>query len=144
MPKKFVKANWNFENFLFLFRSWNTQGRLHSSSAMNSANASITMACEVSTHSRKFPDCDWLIVLFRRTAILVLYLTRQLNYDDDFATVLFHIFTMFVYFFPIFGAIIADSWLGKFKTIFYLSIVYAIGSSVIALGAIPAFPLSGR
>lgn len=47
--------------------------------------------------------------------ILVLYMTIKLGYSDDAATVLFHVFTSLVYFFPIFGAIIADSFLGKFK-----------------------------
>uniref|UniRef100_A0A336KTR5 CSON014226 protein n=1 Tax=Culicoides sonorensis TaxID=179676 RepID=A0A336KTR5_CULSO len=60
---------------------------------------------------------------------------------DDDATVLYHVFTMFVYFFPLMGAILADSWLGKFKTITYLSIVYAVGSAVIAVGAIPTLGL---
>jgi len=48
-------------------------------------------------------------------AILVLYLTRILYYTDDAATVLYHTFTSLVYFMCIFGAIIADSWLGKFR-----------------------------
>jgi len=43
-------------------------------------------------------------------AILVLYLTRKLLYDDDTATVLYHTFNVLVYFFCIFGAILADSW----------------------------------
>uniref|UniRef100_A0A336KPU9 Oligopeptide transporter 1 n=2 Tax=Culicoides sonorensis TaxID=179676 RepID=A0A336KPU9_CULSO len=73
--------------------------------------------------------------------ILVLYLTQKLHYSDDDATVLYHVFTMFVYFFPLMGAILADSWLGKFKTITYLSIVYAVGSAVIAVGAIPTLGL---
>ncbi|XP_037825911.1 peptide transporter family 1 [Lucilia sericata] len=73
--------------------------------------------------------------------ILVLYLSRQLNYSDDTATVIFHIFTMFVYFLCIFGAIISDSWLGKFKTILYLSLVYVCGSVLITLGAIPPLNL---
>ncbi|KAM7348691.1 peptide transporter family 1 isoform 2-T2 [Cochliomyia hominivorax] len=73
--------------------------------------------------------------------ILVLYLSRQLNYSDDTATVIFHIFTMFVYFLCVFGAIISDSWLGKFKTILYLSLVYVCGSVLITLGAIPPLNL---
>jgi solute carrier family 15 (oligopeptide transporter), member 1 len=48
-------------------------------------------------------------------AILVLYMTIKLGYDDNTATVLFHIFTSLVYLFPILGAIIADSYLGKFR-----------------------------
>jgi solute carrier family 15 (oligopeptide transporter), member 1 len=66
--------------------------------------------------------------------ILVLYLTRKLLYDDDTATVLYHTFNCLVYFFCIFGAIIADSWWGKFRTILWLSIVYVSGSTVIAIG----------
>ncbi|KAG4065446.1 hypothetical protein HA402_003261 [Bradysia odoriphaga] len=73
--------------------------------------------------------------------ILVLYLTRRLGYDDDGATVLYHVFTSLVYFCPLFGAIIADSLLGRFKTILYLSIVYAIGSITLAVGAIPPLNL---
>ncbi|XP_036318046.1 peptide transporter family 1-like isoform X2 [Rhagoletis pomonella] len=73
--------------------------------------------------------------------ILVLYLTRQLLYSDDNATVIFHIFTMFVYFLCVVGAIISDSWLGKFKTIFYLSLVYVTGSVLVSLGAVPTLNL---
>lgn len=73
--------------------------------------------------------------------VLALYLTQKLNYDDDTATVIYHIFTSLAYFFPLMGAILADSWLGKFKTILYLSIVYCIGSTLIALGAIPPLNL---
>ncbi|XP_067640959.1 peptide transporter family 1-like isoform X2 [Eurosta solidaginis] len=69
--------------------------------------------------------------------ILVLYLSRQLGYNDDSATIIFHIFTMFVYFLCVFGAIVSDSFLGKFKTILYLSIVYIAGSVMVTLGAIP-------
>ncbi|XP_012156443.1 peptide transporter family 1 isoform X2 [Ceratitis capitata] len=73
--------------------------------------------------------------------ILVLYLTTKLHYDKDTATVLFHIFSMLVYLFPIVGAIIADSWLGKFRTILYLSMVYALGGVIVSLGAIPPLHL---
>uniref|UniRef100_A0A7G3AMI3 Oligopeptide transporter 1 n=1 Tax=Lutzomyia longipalpis TaxID=7200 RepID=A0A7G3AMI3_LUTLO len=73
--------------------------------------------------------------------ILVLYLRSKLNFNDDTSTEIFHIFVSLVYFFPLIGAIVADSWLGKYKTIFFLSIVYAIGSVVISLGAIPPLNL---
>lgn len=66
-----------------------------------------------------------------------IYLHNQLEFDSDTSTVIYHVWTMFCYFFPVFGAIIADSWLGKFKTIFYLSVVYAIGSVVISIAAVP-------
>lgn len=73
--------------------------------------------------------------------ILVLYLTSKLQYDNDTSTVLFHIFTMMVYLCPLVGAVVADSWLGKFRTILYLSIVYAIGGVIVSLGAVPIVKL---
>ncbi|XP_037937528.1 peptide transporter family 1 [Teleopsis dalmanni] len=75
--------------------------------------------------------------------VLVLYLSRQLDYSDDAATIIFHIFTMAVYFLCVLGAIISDSWLGKFKTIMYLSMVYVCGSVMVALGAMPPLHLPG-
>ncbi|XP_055915652.1 peptide transporter family 1-like isoform X2 [Eupeodes corollae] len=73
--------------------------------------------------------------------ILVLYLTDKLKYGEDQATVLFHVFTSLVYVFPLIGAVLADSWLGRFKTIWYLSVVYTFGAVVIALGAVPPINL---
>lgn len=69
-------------------------------------------------------------------AVLVLYFKYFLKWDDDFATTIYHTFVALCYLTPILGAIIADSWLGKFKTIIYLSIVYAVGQIVLAVSAI--------
>ena len=49
---------------------------------------------------------------------------------------LYHGFKFLCYFTSIIGAIIADSFFGKFKTILYLSIVYAIGEAVLTVGSI--------
>nr|XP_020490134.1 LOW QUALITY PROTEIN: solute carrier family 15 member 1-like [Labrus bergylta] len=69
-------------------------------------------------------------------AVLVLYFKYFLRWDDDLATSIYHTFVAFCYLTPILGAIVADSWLGKFKTIIYLSIVYAIGQVAMAVSAI--------
>ncbi|KAJ4933712.1 hypothetical protein JOQ06_030536 [Pogonophryne albipinna] len=69
-------------------------------------------------------------------AVLVLYFKYFLLWDDDLATSIYHVFVAFCYLTPILGAIVADSWLGKFKTIIYLSIVYAIGQVTMAISAI--------
>ncbi|NXL13458.1 S15A1 protein, partial [Setophaga kirtlandii] len=69
-------------------------------------------------------------------AVLTLYFTRFLHWDGNFATAIYHTFVALCYLTPILGAIIADSWLGKFKTILYLSIVYAIGQTVLSVGSI--------
>ncbi|KAI4482599.1 hypothetical protein M0804_008452 [Polistes exclamans] len=77
-------------------------------------------------------------------AVLTLYLGNTLNYDDSTSTVIYHVFTMFVYFFPIFGAILADSLLGKFRTIFYVSIIYAVGQFLLSLSAVPSIGIPAR
>ncbi|XP_056157187.1 solute carrier family 15 member 1-like [Lampris incognitus] len=69
-------------------------------------------------------------------AVLVLYFRYFLRWDDDLATSIYHTFVALCYLTPILGAIIADSWLGKFKTIIYLSIVYTLGQVVMAISAI--------
>ncbi|XP_054470857.1 solute carrier family 15 member 1 [Anoplopoma fimbria] len=69
-------------------------------------------------------------------AVLVLYFKYFLRWGDDLATSIYHVFVALCYLTPILGAIVADSWLGKFKTIIYLSIVYAIGQVTMAVSAI--------
>ncbi|NXD21745.1 S15A1 protein, partial [Spelaeornis formosus] len=69
-------------------------------------------------------------------AVLTLYFTRFLHWEANFATAIYHTFVALCYLTPILGAIIADSWLGKFKTILYLSIVYTIGQAVLSVGSI--------
>src|SRR5690606_3573456 len=46
-------------------------------------------------------------------------------------------FTAAAYFFPVFGALLADVFLGKYRTILYLSIVYCIGHAALALMGTP-------
>ncbi|KAG9492191.1 hypothetical protein GDO78_000609 [Eleutherodactylus coqui] len=69
-------------------------------------------------------------------AVLVLYFKYFLLWDDNLSTVVYHTFVAVCYLTPILGAIIADSWLGKFKTIIYLSIVYTVGQIVMSVSAI--------
>ncbi|NWW01067.1 S15A1 protein, partial [Oreocharis arfaki] len=69
-------------------------------------------------------------------AVLILYFKYFLHWEDNFATAIYHTFVALCYLTPIIGAIIADSWLGKFKTILYLSIVYTIGQAVLSVGSI--------
>ncbi|KAI4805365.1 hypothetical protein KUCAC02_009987, partial [Chaenocephalus aceratus] len=69
--------------------------------------------------------------------VLTLYFLTYLHWDKDLSTAVYHAFSSLCYFTPILGALIADSWLGKYKTIIYLSIVYVIGHVVKSVGAIP-------
>ncbi|XP_053389914.1 solute carrier family 15 member 2-like [Mercenaria mercenaria] len=70
-------------------------------------------------------------------AILVLYLTRWLSFEENQATSIFHAFSMMCYAMPLMGAVIADGYLGRYRTILYLSCVYFVGSLVLSLTALP-------
>ncbi|XP_058600270.1 solute carrier family 15 member 1 [Neofelis nebulosa] len=69
-------------------------------------------------------------------ALLILYFRRFIGWDDNLSTAIYHTFVALCYLTPILGALIADSWLGKFKTIVSLSIVYTIGQAVISVSSI--------
>uniref|UniRef100_A0AAY4BV38 Solute carrier family 15 member 2 n=1 Tax=Denticeps clupeoides TaxID=299321 RepID=A0AAY4BV38_9TELE len=70
-------------------------------------------------------------------ALLTLYFIHYLHWDKNLSTAVYHAFSSLCYFTPVLGALIADSWLGKFWTITYLSILYVIGHVVKSVGAIP-------
>lgn len=75
-------------------------------------------------------------------AILVIFMTEHLrNSAGELATMgeaearaYYHWFASGVYFFPIIGAIVADAFLGKYRTILWVSILYCAGHSCLALG----------
>lgn len=48
------------------------------------------------------------------------------------ATANYHAFTAWVYFTPLFGALLADIFLGKYRTIIILSVVYCLGHAALA------------
>jgi solute carrier family 15 oligopeptide transporter 1 len=76
--------------------------------------------------------------------VLSLYLVNSLSFDESMATVIFHVFVSLCYFLSLPGAMLADSLLGKFKTIFYLSVVYALGNIILSLGAVEELQLPSR
>ncbi|XP_046387900.1 solute carrier family 15 member 2-like [Ischnura elegans] len=69
--------------------------------------------------------------------ILAIYLSNILSFSENDATVIYHAFVLVTYFTPLLGAMIADSLLGRFRTIFYVSIIYIIGNIVMSVGATP-------
>jgi POT family proton-dependent oligopeptide transporter len=74
-------------------------------------------------------------------AILVVFMTTYLVNNSGQkapmsaaeATEAMHIFLFGVYFFPFLGAILSDAFVGKYKTILSLSMVYCLGPLVLAL-----------
>jgi peptide/beta-lactam:H+ symporter len=83
--------------------------------------------------------------------VLTLYLLNVLKFSDNVSTVFFNGFTVLCYLTPLLGSIIADGYIGKFKTIFTVSILYAAGQVVLAFSSInnsssplhPALDLAG-
>lgn len=67
------------------------------------------------------------------SAVLTLYMTGVLRMSDDDATAVSHIFKSAVYFLPLLGAIIADRWLGRYRTIVSLSGFYCLGHAALAI-----------
>ena len=73
-------------------------------------------------------------------AILAIFITDYLlnadgqaaSISDETAKQWVHYFTAAVYFFPIIGAILADWFVGKYRMIMTLSIVYVLGHAVLA------------
>jgi POT family proton-dependent oligopeptide transporter len=73
--------------------------------------------------------------------ILVIFMTKYMLdasgaqdvLSEEEARAWYHSFTSAVYFFPILGAIIADAFLGKYRTILYLSVVYCMGHAALAM-----------
>ncbi|XP_011495342.1 PREDICTED: peptide transporter family 1-like isoform X2 [Ceratosolen solmsi marchali] len=87
--------------------------------------------------------CERFSFYGMRTA-LSLYLVDVLMYNEDTATVMYHTFSMLAYFFPLLGAMIADSWLGKYRTILYLSCVYALGQLLLSVSSVQTLSLPVR
>ncbi len=73
--------------------------------------------------------------------ILIIFMTQYLINDngtieplsDKEATKWYHLFTSAVYFTPIFGALLSDVFIGKYKTILILSIIYCFGHLTLAI-----------
>jgi POT family proton-dependent oligopeptide transporter len=74
--------------------------------------------------------------------ILMIFMAQYLMYMDptggqavsnEEAKAMFHQFASWVYFTPLIGALIADIFLGKYRTILWLSIVYCFGHAALAM-----------
>jgi POT family proton-dependent oligopeptide transporter len=64
---------------------------------------------------------------FGMRALLVYYMTKHLNLDQAYASLIYGAYAAFVYFTPVFGGMVADRWLGKRNAVM-------IGGATMALG----------
>ena len=69
------------------------------------------------------------------TVFLAQYLLLALpeGERDTAAKGIFHTFVIGVYFFPLLGGMLADRWLGRYRTILWLSLLYCLGHLLLAL-----------
>jgi len=65
--------------------------------------------------------------------ILTVFMVSVLAFEKQWATEVYHLFVAACYLAPLGGAYIADRFWGKYKTIFWLSLVYCAGHAVLAI-----------
>ncbi|UMM30059.1 hypothetical protein L5515_012108 [Caenorhabditis briggsae] len=94
---------------------------------------------------KKWPKQTFLIVgnelcerfsFYGMRAVLTLYFFNILGFTQSSSTVLFHAFTVICYTSPLLGSILADGYIGKFWTIFFVSIFYSCGQILLAFSSI--------
>jgi dipeptide/tripeptide permease len=97
-------------------------------------------------YSDKYPKKVFLIILnefcerfsyYGLRTILFIYLTTFIKLDDYTSTAIYHSFTVLCYFTPLFGAILADGYIGLYRTILYVSCVYFLGECILTLTSMP-------
>lgn len=69
-------------------------------------------------------------------AVLTLYLITVHDMEASVAKLMFHAFVSLAYFTPVLGSILADGFLGRYRVILYISILYCIGHLLLTLGAV--------
>ncbi|GFT01254.1 hypothetical protein NPIL_528771 [Nephila pilipes] len=69
--------------------------------------------------------------------ILKLFFYEELNYNSETRYSLIRTFERVSIFTPLLGGIIADIWLGCFKTISYAFILYILGNTIVIVSSIP-------
>ena len=67
--------------------------------------------------------------------VLFSFLRNELNLSNKLAIFVVHFFVSMCYMFTLFGGLISDIFLGKYKTILYLSIVYFLGTLLVAFSS---------
>ena len=72
-------------------------------------------------------------------AFLILYMVHALGFDDKHAGDVYGTYTGSVWFAAIFGGIIADRWLGQYRSVLLGGIIIALGHFTLAFKALPLF-----
>lgn len=86
------------------------------------------------------PQIKWIVAneaaerysFYGMRSILVVFLVSFFGMERSDATADYHFFVAACYLLPLFGGYLADRFLGKYKTILYLSLVYCVGQFMLA------------
>ena len=72
--------------------------------------------------------------------MLAFYIASIFNGEnrDQNASILYHLFKFLTYFMCLFGGFLADSWIGKYKSLFFLSVINAVGIIFFIFSTLPA------
>jgi len=73
--------------------------------------------------------------------ILAIYLKSELKFSESSSTTIYHVYAGFQQLCPIFGAVLADQYLGKFKSILWMSTINLLGLLIMTLATIQYFAL---
>lgn len=68
---------------------------------------------------------------------LVLFFQTQLDYSNEEAVNAFYLWNGAVYVTPLLGGYVADTFLGRYKTILFFAIIYLFGLALFLFGSIP-------
>lgn len=69
------------------------------------------------------------------SVILAIYLHQKLEFDTNTATALYHINDFLLYFFTIAGAIIAENYLGVYRTLIVMTLTCTFGTAMITFAS---------
>jgi solute carrier family 15 oligopeptide transporter 1 len=103
----------------------------------------IAMSCFVKQEQlpKGVPYILWNIFFDRFSSggfivIIAIYLNQKLQFDQSTSTAIYHINEFFLYFFSIVGAMIADSYLGIYKTLTVMSLLCACSATIISVASL--------
>lgn len=100
-----------------------------------------------SAQVKRLPSQTWTVLFtelcerfsyYGVKTVLVIYLTSSLGMTKSKGISVYHAFSMVSYFTGVIGAMLADSWLGKFKTILYSLVLYSLSEIVLTLTTVPS------
>ncbi|KAJ1990059.1 hypothetical protein H4R33_001850 [Dimargaris cristalligena] len=92
----------------------------------------------------RIPSQTWLIVVtelcerftyYGASLMFQLYMLRELRLEQSAATAINRGFSFFCYFTTIIGAVVADQYLGKYRTILIFAALYAVGLAILTMSS---------